>query len=250
MSWHLTFGAPGSLRRRLVGLYGLLAAANLLAWGWALVAFHDYPVLLGTALLAYSFGLRHAVDADHIAAIDNVTRKMMQEGKRPVAVGFFFSLGHSSVVVALSVAIAGTAAALQGRFSDFKEVGGIVGTGISALFLFAIAIANMIVLLAVYRIFRAVRRGGRYVEEDIDLLLANRGFLGRLFRRLFRVIEKAGTCIRSACCSASASTRQPRSGCSAFPRPRRRKGCQSGRSWCFPRCSPPACRWWTRSTAS
>jgi high-affinity nickel-transport protein len=188
---HIAHAATGSLRRRLAGLYGLLAAANLLAWGWALIAFHDYPVLLGTALLAYSFGLRHAVDADHIAAIDNVTRKLMQEGKRPVAVGFFFSLGHSSVVVALSIGIAATAAALQGRFSEFKEMGGIVGTCVSAFFLFAIAIANMIVLLAVYRSFQAVRRGGRYVDEDIDLLLANRGFLGRLFRRLFRLIDSS-----------------------------------------------------------
>jgi high-affinity nickel-transport protein len=179
----------GSLRHRLIGLYGFLAAANLLVWGWALIAFHDYPVLLGTALLAYSFGLRHAVDADHIAAIDNVTRKLMQEGKRPVSVGFFFSLGHSSVVILLSVAIAATATALQGRLSEFKEMGGIIGTSVSAFFLFAIAIANMIVLFAVYRSFRAVRRGGRYIDEDIDLLLANRGFMGRLFRRLFRLIE-------------------------------------------------------------
>ncbi|PKU24207.1 HoxN/HupN/NixA family nickel/cobalt transporter [Telmatospirillum siberiense] len=187
----LLHDAPGGLRRRLIGLYGLLAVANLLTWGWALIAFRDYPVLLGTALLAYSFGLRHAVDADHIAAIDNVTRKLMQEGKRPVAVGFFFSLGHSSVVVGLSVAIAATAVALQGRFSEFKEMGGIIGTSVSAFFLFAIAIANMIVLAAVYKSFRAVRRGERYVDEDIDLLLANRGFLGRLFRRLFRLISKS-----------------------------------------------------------
>lgn len=183
--------APGGLGRRLKGLYGLLAVANLLAWGWALLAFRDYPVLLGTALLAYSFGLRHAVDADHIAAIDNVTRKLMQEGKRPVAVGFFFSLGHSSIVVGLSVAIAATAVALQGHFAEFKEMGGIIGTSVSAFFLFAIAIANMIVLAAVYKSFRAVRNGGRYVDEDIDLLLANRGVLGRLFRRLFRLISNS-----------------------------------------------------------
>ena len=80
-----------------------------------------YPVLLGTALLAYTFGLRHAVDADHIAAIDNVTRKLMQEGKRPVAVGFFFSLGHSTIVVLLSVAIAFTATALKSRFENFTK---------------------------------------------------------------------------------------------------------------------------------
>ena len=183
--------AAGNLRGKLIVLYGLLAAANLLAWGWALVAFRDYPVLLGTALLAYTFGLRHAVDADHIAAIDNVTRKLMQEGKRPVGVGFFFSLGHSSIVVGLSVAITATTAALQDRFSEFKEVGGVIGTSVSAFFLFAIAAANIVVLLAVYRTFRHVKVGGRFVEEDLDMLLANRGLLGRLFRRLFRLIERS-----------------------------------------------------------
>ena len=91
------FGDHGpGVRRRLAGLYGLLIFANLAAWAWALAAFRDHPVLLGTALLAYGFGLRHAVDADHIAAIDNVTRKLMQDGRRPVGVGFFFSLGHST----------------------------------------------------------------------------------------------------------------------------------------------------------
>ena len=98
--------AADHLRRRIVAMYGILFAFNIGAWLWAGVAFHRYPVLLGTALLAYSFGLRHAVDADHIAAIDNVTRKLMQDGKRPVAVGFMFSLGHSTVVVLGSAAIA------------------------------------------------------------------------------------------------------------------------------------------------
>src|SRR5437660_3810158 len=96
-------GTP--LRGRVIGIYALLVGFNGLAWLWALTEFRDYPVLLGTALLAYAFGLRHAVDADHIAAIDNVTRKLMQEGKRPLAVGFFFSLGHSTIVVGLSIAI-------------------------------------------------------------------------------------------------------------------------------------------------
>ena len=82
------------MRGKIVAIYALLIAANAAAWAWALIAFHDYPVLLGTCFLAYSFGLRHAVDADHIAAIDNVTRKLMQEGKRPVAAGLFFSLGR------------------------------------------------------------------------------------------------------------------------------------------------------------
>jgi high-affinity nickel-transport protein len=118
------FGVTKSKKRvkiliaRLRQMYALLIGINAGAWIWALVAFHHYPVLLGTALLAYTFGLRHAVDADHIAAIDNVTRKLMQQGKRPVAVGFFFSLGHSTIVFGLSVVIALTSVAIKGRFNS------------------------------------------------------------------------------------------------------------------------------------
>jgi nickel/cobalt transporter (NiCoT) family protein len=180
-----------SMRGRVGAVYALLLVSNAAAWLWAIVAFHNYPVLLGTAALAYSFGLRHAFDADHIAAIDNVTRKLMQEGRRPVGVGLFFSLGHSTIVVALTVAIAVATTELQGRFDAFKNFGGVVGTLVSALFLFAIAIANIIVLASVWRTFQTVKRGGRFVEEDLDLMLANRGLLGRLFRRFFRLIERS-----------------------------------------------------------
>src|SRR6201984_1488046 len=107
--------------------------------------------MLGTATLAYTFGLRHAFDADHIAAIDNVTRKLMQEGKRPLTVGFFFSLGHSTVVVALSMLIALTSTALAERYFTFKDFGAVIGTGASALFLFAIAAANILVLIRTHK---------------------------------------------------------------------------------------------------
>ena len=180
-----------TLRCRVGGIYAGLIAFNVLAWLWALAEFRDHPVLLGTAFLAYSFGLRHAVDADHIAAIDNVTRKLMQEGKRPIAVGLFFSLGHSTIVVGLSLAIALTTAALQTRFDSFKEVGGLIGTSVSAFFLFAIALANVIILVSIFRTFQKVRRGGRLVERDLDLLLVSRGLFGRLFRGLFRLIERS-----------------------------------------------------------
>ena len=95
---HVFGDRPGGLRNKIIGLALVLAMLNLSAWTWALVSFREFPVLLGTALLAWTFGLRHAVDADHIAAIDNVTRKLVQAGKRPVGVGFFFSLGHSTIV--------------------------------------------------------------------------------------------------------------------------------------------------------
>jgi high-affinity nickel-transport protein len=178
-------------RTRIIGIYGFLLAFNVAAWSWAFLAFRHYPLLLGTALLAYSFGLRHAVDADHIAAIDNVIRKLMQQGKRPVAVGLMFSLGHSTIVVLGSVAIAGTAVALQHRADMARQIGGVVGTLISALFLFAIAAVNLVVLCSVYRAFLRVRGGEPYVEEDFDLLLGSRGFLARLFRPIFRIIRSS-----------------------------------------------------------
>src|SRR6201995_3660124 len=121
-------------RQRVVAIYTLLAIANIGAWIWAIAAFIHQPVLLGTALLAYSLGLRHAIDADHIAAIDNVTRKLMQEGKRPVAVGLMFSLGHSTIVVLGSAAIAASALALHHHMDAVKHVGGVIGTVVSALF--------------------------------------------------------------------------------------------------------------------
>ena len=180
---------PAALRRRIASIYAALILANLAAWAWAALEFRGQPVLLGTALLAYGFGLRHAVDADHIAAIDNLTRKLMQEGRRPVAVGLFFAMGHSSVVILAAAGVVGTAAALAGSFDQFKAVGSIIGTGVSALFLFAIAIANLIILRGVWRTLQHVRSGGHWVEEDFDLLLNSRGLLGSLFRPLFRFIS-------------------------------------------------------------
>jgi nickel/cobalt transporter (NiCoT) family protein len=180
---------PHSTRSKVIGIYGGLLTFNFAAWGWAFLAFHHYPVLLGSAFLAYSFGLRHAVDADHIAAIDNVTRKLMQEGTRPVAVGLMFSLGHSTVVVVGSVAIAATTLAMQHRMDGLRNIGGLIGTLISTAFLFVIAMINLIVLRSTYRAFRLVRSGASYAEEDFDLLLSNGGLLARLFRPMFRVIR-------------------------------------------------------------
>jgi len=181
----------GNLRSRTIGIYLLLAFFNAAAWLWALLAFRGHPVLLGTAFLAYSFGLRHAVDADHIAAIDNVTRKLMQEGKRPVTVGFMFSLGHSTVVVLGSSAIAAATLALQYRMNALRAIGGVAGTLVSTFFLFGIAIVNLLILRSIYDAFSKVRRGEPYVEEDYDLLLAKRGFLARIFRPMFRMIRQS-----------------------------------------------------------
>jgi high-affinity nickel-transport protein len=182
--------ASSPLKRRIGLLLTGLVLANLVAWGWAYSLFRHEPLMLGTALLAWGLGLRHAVDADHIAAIDNVTRKLMQAGQRPVAVGFWFAVGHSGIIAIASVTIALTASALS-RFDAFKEVGGTIATVISALFLFAIAAMNLVILRSVWRTFAHVRAGGAYVEDDLDLLLGARGLLARLFRPMFRLVSKS-----------------------------------------------------------
>ena len=179
------------LRVSIIGIYLILFAMNLAAWAWAFAAFYSHPVLLGTSLLAYSFGLRHAVDADHIAAIDNVTRKLMNDGKRPVSVGFFFSLGHSTVVLLACFAVALTTSALQNRFGPLQRLGGIIGTSVSAGVLFALAVMNILIMTRIWQTFQRVRHGGRYVDEDMDIILARGGLLARVFRPLFRLITKS-----------------------------------------------------------
>jgi high-affinity nickel-transport protein len=181
----------GQWRGRVIALYALLIPLNVACWAWALIAFGDNPVLLGTAFLAYSFGLRHAVDADHIAAIDNVTRKLMQQGRRPLETGLFFSLGHSTVVVLASLGIAVSASAFQSEIEDFHSIGSVIGTSVSALFLLLIAGINLVILVNVYRAFQRVTRGGDYVADDLDMLTVSGGLLARLFRSLFRMIGKS-----------------------------------------------------------
>ena len=178
------------LKARLVTIYSVLAVLNVGAWLWAFAAFWDRPSLLGVALVIYGLGLRHAVDADHIAAIDNVTRKLMQMKQRPVSVGFFFAMGHATVVIVAAGTVAG-AATLLGSFGAFQSISGIVGTAVSSLFLLAIAAMNIAIFLSIYKSYRRVRAGGTYVEEDLDLLLNNRGFLSRIFRPMFKLVTKS-----------------------------------------------------------
>jgi High-affinity nickel-transport protein len=235
-AWTRTLSAPlfddisSRQRGELLGLYGLLIAANACAWIWAFVLFGRQPALLGTALLAYTFGLRHAVDADRIAAIDNVVRKLMQVGQRPLSVGFFFALGHSTVVVLATVAIAATAAALQGRLEAFREGGGVIGTGVSALFLLSIALVNLVVLVGVWRRFRHVRRGGGSRPSTWMCSLPEAESLRGCFERCSASYLGAGTCTRWVFCSASASIPRPRSDCSASLRRKWAKACRSGRT--------------------
>lgn len=182
--------SSSDVRRRVIVLYAFLVGYNVLAWVFAFVAFGRVPALLLLALTAYTFGLRHAFDADHISAIDNVTRKLMQEKQRPVGVGLFFSLGHSTIVVILTVLIALAAVAVQ-NFDTLKNIGGLIGTAVSAIFLFLIAIINIVILLDIYRTFREVRSGGEYNDQTLDESLNKRGLMGRFFRPLLKITDRS-----------------------------------------------------------
>jgi high-affinity nickel-transport protein len=162
---------------------------NLGAWVWAFAAFRAEPLLLSTCVLTYGLGLRHGVDADHIAAIDNVTRKLMGQGKRPHSAGLFFALGHSSVVVVIALVIALAAGALS-HVQQFKAAGGVIATGVSAGFLFLIAALNIVVLKSVHASFVKVKNGEPYVEEDLNALLSGGGLMARIFRPMFRLVDE------------------------------------------------------------
>ncbi len=177
-----------SLRSRGILLLGLLLLANLFVWVLTWSASHAYALMLSTGLLAYGFGLRHAVDADHISAIDNTTRKLMQQGQRPLGVGFFFSLGHSTIVVLLCAAMALSTAYVEKHLPQWRSIGGIVGTVVSGFFLYLIGFVNLIVLLDLAKAFRRAT-AGEADEPNLDMFLERRGLIGRFFRPLFRVVR-------------------------------------------------------------
>lgn len=170
-------------------LFGGLIAANIAAWAWAFALFGDRPTVLATALLAWVFGLRHAIDADHIAAIDNVLRKLMQTDGAPHSVGLYFALGHSTVVVVATVLLVFGVVSLGGD-NLLRQIGGLIGTSVSALFLLVIASFNLAIFVGLWRTFRAARAQGVHDAEGLETLLANRGFLARLLGPLFRLVTK------------------------------------------------------------
>ena len=148
---------------------------------------------MGVAVLAYTLGLRHAFDADHISAIDNTTRKLMNEGKKPVSVGYFFSLGHSSIVVAIGVGIVVAEKAVYGAVSNshsgLEQFGGVFGTIVSASFLYLIALLNIVILSGIIAVFRKMRHGD-FDEAELERQLENRGFMFRIFGRWMKSITK------------------------------------------------------------
>jgi high-affinity nickel-transport protein len=171
--------------RRIAGFAGAIAALH--AAGLALLVHYATaaPSLIGLGVLAYTFGLRHAFDADHIAAIDNTTRKLLaRDGDKPLGVGFFFSLGHSSVVFALAIGLGLGASSVKQQIPSFRHWGGIVGMGVSGTFLTAIGVLNLLVLVDILRIFRSLRCEA-LDEERLEQRLLERGLMSRgILRRL------------------------------------------------------------------
>jgi nickel/cobalt transporter (NiCoT) family protein len=181
-----------SERRRLGGLYAAVLLLHMLGWGLLVVYGLGHPAFLGLGGLAYTFGLRHAFDADHISAIDNTTRKLLQERKRPLAAGFFFSLGHSTVVfviaVLLGLAVKSMVQSVVSDHGQLRDVGGLLGTSVSGVFLVVIGVLNLAILLDILRVYRRMRRG-QYDQGSLQHELVAGGLMTRIFGRLFRVVS-------------------------------------------------------------
>jgi len=171
--------------------YLFLVAANVAIWLCSGLALSGHPGLWSLAILAYILGLRHAFDADHIAAIDNVVRKLLQQGRSASTVGLYFSLGHSTVVILACAAIAIATAPLQQRLESLHKIGGTAGTAISAIFLLLIGLANLFVLRRLWITFRDVRGGHRTVGDMFDDSLQSGGFLVRLCQPLLRFVSRS-----------------------------------------------------------
>jgi high-affinity nickel-transport protein len=190
---------------RLTAMFAFIIAINVLGWGifvlYVMPHHFDYKgeggspglgIGLGVAVTAWFLGFRHAFDADHISCIDNTTRKLMADGKRPLGTGFFFSFGHSTVIVAVGVGITVAARAVFGAIvnpsSAFQSAGGTIGTVVSAGFLYLIAVLNLIVLAGIFKVFREMR-SGTYDEAELEAQLQARGLMYRFFGRFMRSIN-------------------------------------------------------------
>jgi high-affinity nickel-transport protein len=182
-------------RNRIVSMYLFITLLHVAALGSVMALGHHNPELFSIGVLAYLFGLRHAVDADHITAIDNTTRKLLHEGKQPLGVGFFFSLGHSTIVLLLTVGITSAVRTVLHAFPGPGSLGSVLGTVVSAGFLYLIAALNFSVLRGIVTAYKNVRQGRSsgvvYTEGELDEMLLRRGLLSRLFRAVFRVIEQS-----------------------------------------------------------
>lgn len=172
----------------VVLIISILIIANILVWTAVAVVLHFHGALISTAVLAYTLGLRHALDADHICAIDLMTRRLIASGQRPVTVGMFFSLGHSTIVVVTSIVVAATASAVSKRFDSFSHVGGIIGTSVSAAFLLILGGMNVYILVKLVKQLKKLIRSNDAELEDFQIQGA--GCLFNLFKKMFKLIDR------------------------------------------------------------
>jgi high-affinity nickel-transport protein len=176
---------------RLVALYGFIALLHVLGWGLYLAYGASHPALVGLGFAAYMLGLRHAFDADHIAAIDDTVRYMLQKGRRPLAIGFFFSLGHSTIVLCMAIAVAFAASLVSNELPELKRAGTLIGASVSGTFLWIIGVLNILVLLDILGVWKKARAGA-HEHRHLEVLLAKRGLLNRLFgARLQRLLSRS-----------------------------------------------------------
>ncbi len=168
------------------GFYGLIALVHVLGWGFFLAYAHSFgAAYAGAGALAYTFGLRHAFDADHISAIDDTTRFLIQRGRRPLGVGFFFSLGHSTIVFLLSLVLAFAARAVQAHMAGLQTIGAVLGATVSGTFLWIVGLFNLVIFVGIWHAYQEVKRG-TYNRERLEELLLQRGFMNRLLGSRFR----------------------------------------------------------------
>jgi high-affinity nickel-transport protein len=178
-------------RGRLAVFYGVVALLHVCGWGVLLFYARRSASLVGIGFAAYMFGLRHAFDADHIVAVDDTVRFLMQRGQRPLGIGFFFSLGHATIVFVLTLATVLVAALVRARLPALQDAGGVIGTTISGAFLWLIGILNLLVLLDILKVWHG-RRRARPDHQTLEKLLAGRGFFNRLWGgRLQRLVRNS-----------------------------------------------------------
>jgi high-affinity nickel-transport protein len=174
---------------RLAGFYGFIGVLHIVGWGLFVYYSSQYPAMVGLGFAAYMFGLRHAFDADHIAAVDDTVRFLLQKGKTPLGTGFFFSLGHSTIVLVLSVALIFAATAIARDLPALRTYGGVIGAGVSGTFLWVIGVLNLLVLLDILKVW-GIAKTGKHSHAHLEELLAKRGLINRLFGgRLQKVIN-------------------------------------------------------------
>jgi nickel/cobalt transporter (NiCoT) family protein len=179
------------IKTHLTIIFAILFLFTIFVWLFAFLQVKTYPLFFGLVVIAYGLGLRHAVDPDHIAAIDNTTRKLIHDGKKPVGTGFFFSLGHSTIVILLSIGIIYSTAFIQHNLPEYKQIGSLIGTIVSSLFLIIIGTINLLSLIGLFKLWRKTQLGKRISNKSLTHHLENRGLLTRILKPFLKAVSSS-----------------------------------------------------------